>query len=143
MKKNDGKQSEQLFDNHYKAIMAATPDFVYYRFVDSSLARNFIQAQPSDRLIVYKGMAILVEIKSSNDPVRFPLKNISKKQIGYGRRWVMAGAKSMFIIHRILTNEFYFVPLSEVNAKVASSSSSWKWDELEAFKKEDFTWKFW
>lgn len=141
--KNDGKATEKLFDSYFKSVMACTPEFVYYRFVDSSLARNIVQSQPSDRLVVYKGMAILVEIKSSVDPVRFPLKNISKKQVGYGRRWVMAGARSVFIIHNILTDEFYFVPLSEVNSKINSRSASWKWEELAKYKKESYTWKFW
>ena len=135
MSRNDGKLTERLFDGRFVAESAIDKNLVYYRFIDSSAARNMIQAQPADRLLIYKGQPILAEIKSSVDPDRFPLKNISKKQIGYGRRWVLAGAKSMFIIHRIQTNEFYFVPLTEVLKKFESKHKSWKWSELDYFKR--------
>jgi penicillin-binding protein-related factor A (putative recombinase) len=143
MSRNDGKKTEGLFDDFYKSHMAQTPDFLYYRFVDANLAKSLtVGSQPADRLIIYKGHATLVEIKSSIDPVRFPLKNISKKQIGYGKRWIMAGASSMFIIHRMRTNEFFFLPFEEVYKKLQSKKASWRWEELTEFKK-DYRWKFW
>lgn len=134
--KNNGKPTEKIFDNLYNARASVQLEFMFYKFVDSSAARNMIQAQPADRMIMHKGHMWLVEIKSSMDPVRFPLKNISKKQIGYGKRWQGAGASSIFIIHRIETDEFFFVPLSEVLDKLKSKSASWHWSELEPFKNE-------
>ncbi len=142
MPKNDGKLTERIFDAQFKDETARDINFVYYKFIDSHAARNLVQNQPADRLIIYMGTVILTEIKSSYDPMRFPLKNISKKQIGTGRRWVAAGTKSMFIIHRLQTNEFFFVPLTEVLKKMDSGHKSWKWSELEYFKHEA-TYAFW
>ena len=142
MPKNDGKDTERLFDGAFVARAAVELDFLFYKFVDSHAARNLIGAQPADRLIMFRGQVYLTEIKSSIDPTRFPLKNISKKQIGYGKRWTGAGAKSIFIIHRLPTDEFFFVPLSEVTLRLGSRKASWLWSELEPFKHE-VTYKFW
>jgi penicillin-binding protein-related factor A (putative recombinase) len=144
MAKNDGKVTERLFDHYYTMQMEHNPDLVYYRFVDSNLAHSLtVGTQPADRLLIHKGQATLIELKSSIDPVRFPLKNISKKQIGYGRRWTTAGANSMFIIQKIdVVDKFFFLPFSEVHRKLKSKKASWRWEELAEFEK-DYTWKFW
>ena len=141
-RKNDGKESEKLLDQYLKSTMSLDKDIVFYKFVDSSAARNLINNQPADRLLIYKGKPILVEIKSSIDPDRFPLKNISKKQIGAARRWNLAGAKSMFIIHRKPTDEWYFLCLKTVWEKYESGKKSWLWSELED-KKQVMGFPFW
>jgi len=139
--RNDGKDTEKIFDNLYKEEMALTKSFVFYKFIDTHAARNLVTNQPSDRLAIYNGQTYLVEIKSSNDVARFPLKNISSKQIGHAQRWSFAGAKSIFIIHRIPTNEFYFVPFSEVLAKAKSKKASWRWEELQFYKQcKEYKW---
>ncbi len=126
MRKNDGKASEKLFDDLY----SLKPGVIWYSFVDTYRARNFVPTQPADRLLIHKGQAWLVEIKSSLDPVRFPLKNISKKQVGYGRYWRTAGVKEVFIIHHLLTNNFYFIPFKTIDEWFKEGRSSVKWDEL-------------
>jgi len=126
MTKNDGKASEKIFDEIYKRKAG----IVWYSFVDTFRARSFINAQPADRLLIYKGQAWLVEIKSTIDAVRFPLKNISKKQVGFGRYWRTAGALEVFIIHHLVTNKFYFIPFSLVDEWFKEGRSSIKWDEL-------------
>lgn len=127
--KNDGKSTEELFDDLYKNDST----IVWYKFVDTFRARNFVPDQPADRLLIYKSQTWLVEIKSSMDLVRFPLKNISKKQIGHGRKWQKAGAKEIFIIHNIPNNEFYFVPFKYIDELFKANQSSIKWDELLVF----------
>jgi len=130
MKRNDGKATEGLFDDLYIAKRGV----IWYSFVDTFRARNFVPNQPADRLLIHEGQAWLVEIKSSIDPVRFPLKNISKKQVGHGRYWRTAGAEEVFIIHHILTNNFYFVPFRFVDEWFKESVSSVKWEDLIIFK---------
>ena len=135
--KNDGKLTEYLFDDLY----TNTPGIVWYKFIDTFRARSFVPNQPADRLLIYNGQAWLVEIKSSIDKVRFPLKNISKKQVGYGRYWKTAGAKEIFIIHHLVTNKFYFVPFEQVDQWFREKVSSVKWEDLSIWQ-EDINYAF-
>ncbi len=135
--KNDGKASEKLFDGLYKV----KPGIAWYQFVDTYRARSFVPDQPADRLLIYEGQAWLVEIKSTNDLARFPLKNIKKKQVGHGRYWRQAGAKEVFIIHHLIWNKFYFVPFAVIDQAFKEKRSSIKWDELAVWE-EPFTFEF-
>ena len=130
MLKNDGKKTEKLFDE----IFENKKDLVWYKFVDTFRARNLVPDQPADRLLIYKGQAWLVEIKSTIDTARFPLKNISKKQVGHGRFWNLAGAKEVFIIHNLVTDKFYFVPFKFINEAFKEGRSSIYWEEFEPFE---------
>ena len=130
MPSNDGKATERLFDEIYKGRQG----IVWYRFIDTNRARSFIPDQPSDRLLIYKGQAWLVEIKSTIDTARFPLKNISKKQVGHGRLWKAAGAKEIFIIHNLVTEKFYFVPFKFIDDAFREKRSSIYWEEFEPFE---------
>lgn len=134
MRKNDGKDSEALFDDIY----VTKHGIIWYKFVDTHRARSFVPTQPADRLLIHRGQAWLVEIKSSIDPVRFPFKNISKKQVGYGRYWRIAGAKEVFIIHHLITDNFYFVPFDIVDQWFKDSKASIKWEELLQFKEDKY-----
>lgn len=130
--RNDGKETEKIFDDRY----SHHKDVVWYKFVDTFRARNFVPDQPADRMLIYKGVVWLVEIKSTFDLARFPLKNISKKQIGHGRAWTRVGAKEIFIIHKVPRKEFFFVPFSFINTAFEEGRSSVSWDELEVFKED-------
>ncbi len=132
MRKNDGKKSEKIFDGLYKTKSGVA----WHSFVDSYRARSIVSAQPADRLLIYNGQAWLVEIKSTIDEARFPLKNISKKQVGFGRYWRTAGVKEIFIIHHLLWNKFYFVPFRFIDEAFIEKRSSIKWDELTVFEEE-------
>lgn len=133
MPRNNGKLSEKLFDDMY----TFKPGVVVYSFVDTHRARNFVPTQPADRLLIYEGQAWLCEIKSSMDKVRFPLKNISKKQVGYGRFWRTAGAKEVFIIHHIVTDKFYFIPFNLVDEWFKEGVSSVKWDDILVWQEDN------
>ncbi len=132
MAKNDGKASEKLFDELYKKKVG----IIWYSFIDTYRARSFVPTQPADRLLIHGGQAWLVEIKSTVDTVRFPTKNISKKQVGFGRFWRTAGVKEIFIIHHLVTNKFYFVPFREVDKWFKEGRASIKWDELLVWQEE-------
>lgn len=130
--RNDGKETEEIFDKIYEKKSGC----VWYKFIDTYRARSFVPDQPADRLLIYRGQAWLVEIKSSMDKVRFPLKNISKKQIGHGRYWRRAGAKEVFIIHHLVTNKFYFVPFNYIDEAFREGRASIKWEELLIFQED-------
>ncbi len=142
MSKNNGKASEKAYLDFLKHVMDTDPRFIVGRFPDTHDARNFLPTQPSDYYATFRGQAYLVEVKSSIDPARFPLKNISTKQLGYAMRYLKAGWKSMFIINRVPTNEWFFVSFETVFERFKSSKASWNWEELEPYKR-DITHNFW
>jgi penicillin-binding protein-related factor A (putative recombinase) len=142
MSKNNGKPSEKEYLAHLKCIMEANHEFIYGRFTDSSDARNLVQPAPSDYYITWRSQPWLVEVKSSVDLIRFPLKNISGSQLGFAMRYIKAGWRSMFILHHLPTQSWYFVPFSIVMDKFKSPAASWKWEELAKYKYE-IKFEFW
>ncbi len=141
-RKNDGKESEKIFFGELKIVMESTPKFIVGRFADTHDARNFLPPAPSDYYITYAGQPWLVEVKSSLDPVRFPWKNISGKQLGYSKRYIHAGWKSLFPIHRKELDVWYFVPFEFIWAHIKTGKASAKWDELDIFR-QDLEYNFW
>lgn len=142
MSKNNGKASEKIFFTKLKEVMDEDNSFIVGRFVDTHDARNFLPPAPSDYYATYKGQPWLVEVKSSVDPVRFPWKNISPKQIGFSKRYIHAGWKSIFPIHRKELDIWYFVPFEFIWSQMKGGKSSIKWELLELYR-EDLEYKFW
>ncbi len=141
-RKNDGKESEKIFFSNLKKVMDDTPKFIVGRFADTHDARNFLPPAPSDYYITYDSQPWLVEVKSSLDPVRFPWKNISGKQLGYSKRYIHAGWKSIFPIHRKELDVWYFVPFEFIWAHIKTGKASAKWEELDIFI-QDLDYNFW
>jgi len=141
-RKNDGKESEKALFTELKRVMEYETNFIVGRFADTHDARNFLPPAPSDYYITYNGTPCLVEVKSSVDPVRFPWKNISGKQLGFSRRYIKAGWCSLFVIHRVDLDIWYFVPFDFIWSQVKGGESSIKWEDLLNFK-EDLEYKFW
>lgn len=142
MSRNNGKESEKYYLAQLKSIMDSTPKFIVGRFPDTHDARNFLPAQPSDYYITFSGTPWLVEVKSSIDPKRFPLKNISSKQIGFAMRYLKSGWKSMFVITRVTTNEWFYLPFEVVINQFMSKHASFTWEELVQYKHE-LNFNFW
>lgn len=141
-RKNDGKESERIYFSELKKTMDLDPNFIVGRFADTHDARNFLPPAPSDYYITFNGIACLVEVKSSLDPVRFPWKNISGTQLGFSKRYMRAGWQSVFPIHRKLLDVWYIVPFDFIWSQVKGGKSSIKWEDLENFR-EDLEYKFW
>lgn len=142
-RRNDGKESEKIFFTRLKEVMEDEPTFIVGRFADTHDARNFLPPAPSDYYVTYKGTPWLVEVKSSVDPVRFPWKNISGKQLGFSKRYMRAGWKSMFPIHRKELDVWYFLPFDFIWNQVRNSGkASIKWEDLEPFR-NNTEYKFW
>lgn len=141
-RRNNGKESERIFFGRLREVMAEEPTFIVGRFADTHDARNFLPPAPSDYYITSVGQPWLVEVKSSIDPVRFPWKNISPKQLGYSKRYIYAGWGSIFPIHRKELDVWYFVPFAFVWKQLKSGKSSIKWEDLDIFRR-DLDFKFW
>jgi hypothetical protein len=71
-----------------------------YRFPDSNSARNYLQAQPGDHMLLINGTAILIEEKCSNrySTLRSGFSGMwSKKQASYHRLWNRSGCPSWVV----------------------------------------------
>jgi len=140
--KNNGMESQKKYLDYLKDVMANDINFVIAEFVDTRKARNFVGPNPSDFFGCYKATPWLIEIKSSIDCARFPMKNIKGTQFGIGRRYRLSGWKYMFIIHQKLWNYWYFVPFDFVFDLYSKGHRSIKWEALKPFLKHK-TYNFW
>lgn len=140
--KNDGMASQRQYLDYLKEIMTYDINFVVSEFVDTRKARNFVGPNPSDFFACYKATPWLIEIKSTIDCARFPLKNIKGTQFGIGRRYRLSGWKYMFVIHNLIWDSWYFVPFDFVFEIYNSGKRSIKWDEIRNFVRP-YKYKFW
>jgi len=140
--KNDGMASQKFYLDYLKDIMAKDISFVVSEFVDTRKARNFVGPNPSDFFACYRSSPWLIEIKSTVDCARFPMKNIKGTQFGIGRRYRLSGWKYMFVIHNIIWDSWYFVPFDYLFKLYSDGNRSVKWDSLKPFVRE-YKYKFW
>lgn len=75
-----------------------TEPMVYHRFYDTASARGFLPAQPGDHLVIYRGLPILIETKSSekhDSLIRCFSSHVPSEQVGSHRLWLRAGAMTL------------------------------------------------
>lgn len=91
----EGKLKEAL-----ETIQYTHKSAMYHRFPDSKAARNYLQKQPGDYLLLIEGLPILIEAKCSevHDSLRAGFSSMFEKpqatqhflwQRGGGRSWVV------------------------------------------------------
>lgn len=120
------------FDHYGKgAFVCRLPDTAAAKAVGGQKA--FIQAQPSDFIVVVEGQTFFAEVKSSQDEVSFHFSNIQKGQLAASRRATMAGGVYLFFIKSEFHNQWFCLPAALVNTTLRSKKSL-KWTELEAYK---------
>jgi len=141
-KLNDGMASQRIYLELLKDEMKFDINFVVSEFVDTRKARNFVAANPSDLFACYKAAPWLIEVKSTIDRARFPMKNIKGTQFGIGRRYRLSGWNYMFVIHHVSWDTWYFVPFDFMYEKSTSGIKSLKWEDLKVFAKNKDH-KFW
>lgn len=93
-------------------------------------AEAMIQAQPSDFIVVVKGVTHFSEVKSCQNPTSFPFSNIKRGQKIAARRVVKAGGSYLFWIKNIVTGVWYCVPSPVI---INHPRKSIRWDELEQY----------
>ena len=91
------KKAQDEVDKVFKEFEEARKDFVWRRFSDTYEARGtVVQAQFSDRWVLWRGSFSLVEIKSCHQD-RFPFKDVRQVQFIGARRITAAGGNSIFL----------------------------------------------
>jgi penicillin-binding protein-related factor A (putative recombinase) len=139
MAKNTGKPSEASFESKLDALGKRA---YYYRIKDAAAIRaitgviGYADETPSDYIIVINGTVEFAEVKSTVDPVRFTMSQMTKGQNAHGVRILAAGGGYNVYIHRLATDQWYCVALSVMQMFKAQGYSSLKWEDLEAFRWE-------
>ena len=103
-KRNNGSKSEAVF----KKFFEAHKNFVY-KFTDTKVARNKVQAVPADFLLVSEEALHLAEVKSVSSGTSFPLSNIGKMQRMVAKLCHMFGHgdRYLFFVHHLATDQWY------------------------------------
>ena len=106
-------------------------DFVWHRLPDSKQSRGLVQAQPADYMLVDRGVATLLEIKSLRHAYRIPKDRIT--QLPMLHKFAAAGAVCLVLIHHYMTGVWRVVNADELEAGVPS----WDLRGLTEYKSAD------
>lgn len=126
------KKAQDEVDRVFKAFEETRKDFVWKRFTDTYEAQGkVVQAQFSDRWVLWRGLFSLVEIKSCHQD-RFPFKDVRPVQFIGARRVAAAGGNSIFLIKHVPTGLWHRICGMELwRQKESSGMSSIGWDQME------------
>lgn len=126
------KQAQDQVDNLFKSFEAQCKDFVWKRFTDTYEAQGkVVQAQFSDRWVLWQGRFYLVEIKSCHQD-RFPFKDVRPVQFIGARRVAAAGGGSVFLIKHVPTGLWHRIAGTKLwHLKENSGSASAEWSQFE------------
>jgi len=101
---NNGKKSEEAVRVILKGYQEKFPAF-FTRLYDSTTAKGgYVPPQVADFLGVYDGLALAIEVKSSEkhlSMLKVPKGYIRSSQIVGGRIFIRAGGKGLFIFHSL------------------------------------------
>lgn len=134
MKRNTGKSSEKLWvDMHSRLGKRA----YCVRFVDAAEIKaktgkvaQSASAQPADYLRVLDGEMALCEVKSTANPLSFPFNLLKPTQHAAAKQTLAAGGQYYVFVHSLVTDQWYCIPYSVINA---TAKSSLKWTELTSY----------
>lgn len=128
--KSAEKEFETFFDRYGKNAWV-------FRLTDTAAAKAtsgkkaFVQAQPSDYIVVCQGDTFFAEVKSSGEKVSFPHSNIQKRQLAAARRVLKAGGQYMFFIKSLFFGKWFLVPAQVI---ISSSKKSTRWSEIAKYE---------
>ena len=127
---NDWKKAEKDFRDHWKRY---GKNAVVFRLPDTAAAKAtggkgaFLQDQPADFLVIWRGEMFFAEVKFSTIKDKFPLQNISRKQVAHARRVIKAGGSYYFFIKSYQYDQWFRVPAQYI---LTSNKAHLRWDEL-------------
>lgn len=138
--KNDGKKSEELF----AAAIAKVGKTAYLeRLYDTtSISKKgqkvkfYLPTRPSDWILTLQGHMAYTEIKSTSHKTGFQFSALTIGQKAAITRQFAAKGNYWIFIHRLETNQWYWIHGSTVLAVQNSGKQSMKWIELEPYKWE-------
>ena len=93
-----GKIYEKIVSKELEGLSSRIQGFAWHRLPDAKASRNFISAQPSDMVVIYKGVTTWLEIKSTMNPTRLPKAKVS--QWGTLYKFHLAGANVVVLVYQ-------------------------------------------
>lgn len=133
--RNTGRPSEQAWDDAWKIWGKHAHVFA---FVDSAKATGLNNrktntgAQPSDRLLTFKGVTSYAEIKSSvHEDFSFSL--LRPTQTAYATGVIAAGGIYDVYFHSLPTNRWFRIPYQVIRDAKKAGRGSLKISELEPY----------
>lgn len=107
MPKHDGKRAEKKFTAGAKELMR-DPQWWVHRFPDAAVCRGRIPKQPADYLVMYKGVAYLVEVKESKHSDKIETARLTQRP--KMNRFIMAGGGACFVVYHYNEDLWRVVP---------------------------------
>lgn len=98
MKGDAGKWAEKQTQEWLDAQSLRDSTFAFHRFPDARAARGGLASQPSDHLVVHRGVVTFLETKETKELKRLPRAKVS--QIGMLLKFHLAGASVGVLVHR-------------------------------------------
>lgn len=137
--KNTGKRTEELFT---ASIEALGKQGYVYRIKDAAAIHGLtgrvgagVDATPSDYICAVLGKTFFAEVKSTQHATLFEFKLLKKGQNSHGARIVAAGGSYLVFVHRMLTDDWYCIPMQAIRQHTATTNQkSMAWAELEKWK---------
>lgn len=130
------KKAQNKVQMALKRFEAERKDFWFKTFTDTYAARGeYVQSQPADAWVLYKGIFWLLEIKSC-EQARFPFKDVRPSQWAGVRRAHAAGGKSVFVLAKPPKWDWYVISGPELYNRKMSGDKSVSWEELRLIKLE-------
>lgn len=139
--KNTGKQSEKAFENCLNVTYKGRA--YVHRFEDAAALHGMnghavkVSKQPADYLICLNGQTMLAEVKSSVHATTFAFGCIKPHQIAAAKKIKLAGGQHKFFVHRIDTDVFYTLDVSQIEATLKDGRSSLKWADMQIWEEYD------
>ncbi|PZP71753.1 Holliday junction resolvase RecU [Methylorubrum populi] len=137
--KNNGKPTEARFE---ASINALGKQGYLYRIKDAAAIHGLtgrvgagVDATPSDYICAVRGKTFFAEVKSTQHETLFEFKLLKKGQNAHGARIVAAGGSYLIFVHRLLTDDWYCVPMALIRQHEAlTNRKSMAWTEMGDWK---------
>ncbi len=136
MAKNNGKPSEDIFEQHWNRLGKLA---YCYRVADAAEVRGrtgrigLTRATPSDYIVTH-GTTFYAEVKSTLNKTSFPFSLLKKGQSAAAPQVNSAGGEYYVFVHNLTTNQWFRIPYQVIRAVKELGKESIPWSELEAFQ---------
>lgn len=107
-----GKEAEKDVKTWLEARSVADAEFAWHRFPDAKAARGALAAQPSDFLVINKGVPTFLEIKETAEERRLPKDKVS--QYGALLKFHWASADVIVLVRRTNFKDWIFFLASDL-----------------------------
>lgn len=132
MTKNSGKATEKLFQ---QALKPHGKNVFLFRFDDAADIRGrtgvagYTKSQPADYLLTWYGETFYAEVKSCNNPRRFPFSQIRTSQRAAAKMQGAAGGAYWIYVYSLVNERWYRMPWQVVAALEDRGTKSREWDQ--------------